>query len=867
MAKRQIKNYVFSPGIGALDYVYPDAYNLLLANRDFLLSESVAYINQEIIDAVKCQRDVGYFIDGVAWDVALGTNYNAIFLGLTEVNSLDLSNTVFRTIARTKTAVAALVQVSANATALARSNAAFDEIVDIAQNGRGAADTHTYTNPSDATNSRIAAKDKILANLNFLAAEVNAWVNVTYPLHNHDVDKCTRDTKYALYAAAYDILYGGNSASYDSAKFFYYFASSGLSGISAEHKAQTVAAYRHLQDIISDVVQGIEITASTGNTELQVTSGVNADPSDGTAVANLIDIVADVVENGTGSLPGSRTTPSITWATSGLQSAKNAIDAAKPAIIEAVTWDPDYTYNQSKCERDLGYVLDAYLHDIRYGGNAKIKKVIKYYWEGSVAQVDGTRIPEIDTHAFIGDLITDYIFANVAYDAQGLEPQVLDLTKTAENYQFTPTAATYTPTTGVMTLTIGAHDLSIGAPIFIAPDSLTFTCALDDNATTHTYPRATGVPNATGQDPSYNAPVYITAITSTTITVNVGISSDTSKHTFVSAEPDAITASAAGAIDALVSNVVNVITSGLSAMPTLVPQGVGSVKFQGNYSSNELLLITNTTRNEIIYNFSTAVTGGSVDIQIKGEDEDFVKYLQTTDGVTTVTLNYDTSTHASTDDIQIFVEEAEVRTRPYDFGTDAIERHRVAMPQSMLDADFEYGLQPTKWSAISTLRGYPSVYELPGTDTDVLSVVTDASSGTSGVGQSQITVTTVAPHGFEAGTPISIKALKDSISGAARAEGNFVINSVPTTTTFTFFAKAKVGTTNGQVLSTTYTQLRKCGFYTGASIGRPVFSIASNGSSGSVTTVLDTPASSNIFAFSGTAPELGAPLVLSLIHI
>ena len=860
MAKRQIKNYVFTPGIGALDYVYPDAYKLLLANRSFLLSESVAYINQEVIDSVKCRRDIGYILDGVAWDVALGTNYNAIFLGLTEVNSLDLSNTVFRTIARTKSAVAAITAVSSVPTALSRANAAFDEIVDIAQNGRSAADAHTFTNPSNATTSRIAAKDKILNNLDFLAAEVNAWVNVVYPEHDHDEAKCTRDTKYALYAAAYDILYGGNSASYDSAKFFYYFASSGLSGISLEHKAQTVAAYRHLQTIISDVVKGISIVASSGNEEVQVTSGVNADPSDGTAVANLIDIVADVVESGAGALPVTRTTPGITWATSGLQIAKGAIDAAKTSILNAVTWDPAYTYNQSKCERDLGFVLDAYLHDLRYGGNKKIKKVIKYYWEGTTAQVDGTRIPEIDTHAFIGDLITDYIFENIAYNAQGLTPQTLDLTKTAEAYQFTPTAATYTPTTGVMTLTIGTHSLSVGAPVFIAPESLTFTCALDSNATTHVYPRSTGVPNATGQDPSYNTPVYITAITDTTITLNVGISSDTSKHTFVSADTNAITASAATTIDTLVSNVVNVITSGLTAMPASVQEGVGSVKFQGQFSSNELLLITNTTQNEIIYNFSTNSTGGSVEIQTKGYEEDFVKYLQTTDGVTTVTLNYNTSTHVSTDDIQIFVEEPEVRTRPYDFGTDAIERHRVAMPQSMLDADFEYGLQPTKWSAISTLRGYPSVYELPGTDTDVLTVVTDASTGTSGVGQSKITVTTVAPHGFEAGTPISIKALKDSIAGSARAEGNFVITTVPTTTTFTFYAKAKVGTSNGQVLSTTYTQLRKCGFYTGASIGKPTFTVASNGSSGSLTTVLDTPAGSAIIAFSGTAPEVGSPL-------
>lgn len=747
MAKRQIKNYVFSPGIGATGYLYPDAYSLLNANRDFLLSESIAYINQEIIDATKCQRDIGYFIDGVAWDVALGTNYNAIFLGTIELSSIDLSNTVFRTILRTKTAVAALTAVAGNATALSRANAAFDEILDISQNGSVAANAYIFPNPTDATASRIAAKDKIIDNLDFLAAEVNAWLAINYPETQHDTEKYIKDVKYILHAIAYDILYGGNSASYDTAKFFYNYE---LAGISGSLKIQTVAGYRRLQSIISDIVQNNLISASIGNGQFQDGNGNSATVGDGTIVANLIDIVADVVENGTGALPGSRTVPSITWAAVGIQSAKNAIDAAGPAIIEAVCWDPDYTYNESKCQRDLGYVLDAYLHDLRYGGNQKLKSVIKYYWEGTVAQVDGNRIPEIDTHAFIGDLITDYIFTNTEYDAQGLTAQVID-TKPGE-----------------------------GPALLV--------------------------------------------------------------------------------IDTLVSNTVAVIANGLGSMPTLIPQGVGSIKFQGNYSSNELLLITNTTRNEIIYNFSTNSTGGQVEIQTRGDDEDFAKYLQTTDGITSVTLNYNTSTHASTDDIQIFVEEAEVRTRPYDFGTDAIERNRIAQPQSMLDADFEYGLQPTKWSAISTLRGYPSVYELPGTDTDVISVITDASAGTLGIGQSKITVTTVAPHGFEAGAPISIKALENSITGAARAEGNFVITTVPTTTTFTYFAKAKVGTTAGQILSTNYTQLRKSGFYTGASIGRPTFVISSNGSSGSLTTELITPTASTIFGFSGDSPEIGSPL-------
>ena len=70
-------------------------------------------------------------------------------------------------------------------------------------------------------------------------------------------------------------------------------------------------------------------------------------------------------------------------------------------------------------------------------------------------------------------------------------------------------------------------------------------------------------------------------------------------------------------------------------------------------------------------------------------------------------MNADTSTDNATDQLQIFVEDDEIRTRPYDFGTDAIERMRVVQPESMLDADFEYGLQPTKWQAIVTQRGYP----------------------------------------------------------------------------------------------------------------------------------------------------------------
>ena len=77
------------------------------------------------------------------------------------------------------------------------------------------------------------------------------------------------------------------------------------------------------------------------------------------------------------------------------------------------------------------------------------------------------------------------------------------------------TDATYDPDTGVMEITIGSHTLPSGTSIKIATDSLTFTCSADGNATNHTYPRV--------GDPAYDTAVTITAVTGTTITVNVGV--------------------------------------------------------------------------------------------------------------------------------------------------------------------------------------------------------------------------------------------------------------------------------------------------------------------------------------------------------
>jgi hypothetical protein len=199
----------------------------------------------------------------------------------------------------------------------------------------------------------------------------------------------------------------------------------------------------------------------------------------------------------------------------------------------------------------------------------------------------------------------------------------------------------------------------------------------------------------------------------------------------------------------------------------------------GTWTSSEILLITDTENGNILYNFSDPANSVTIEYKTGKSsadneplgDLDFPSWWQTGDCITTLYLSENTATLLESNDLQIFVDEPSMQIRPWDFGTDAIERMRVAAPQAMLDADFEYGLQPTKWQAIGMMRNYPSLYELTGTDLSIVSMTTDASVNTGNFGSSLITVITSGAHGFSVGTPITVKGLNIAISGFSRAEG------------------------------------------------------------------------------------------------
>jgi hypothetical protein len=242
-----------------------------------------------------------------------------------------------------------------------------------------------------------------------------------------------------------------------------------------------------------------------------------------------------------------------------------------------------------------------------------------------------------------------------------------------------------------------------------------------------------------------------------------------------------------------------------------------TIVFNKAIPRERLILITNVTTNQVIYNFSdtnlraTSYTVNASNYQ-QGATVDFnTKVVTGAKDTTTIILNYNTTSMSSNDKLQIVIDEYEEKFIPAETLQDPVSKLRVSQPQSLIDTDFEYSVQPSKWEALPLVQNYPSFYSKgsAGVAFDVT-----AMSGGNQSPRSTITVTTSVAHNLSVGDVVSAQ---DTLNTAS--DGTFLIESVPSSTQFTYLAK---GVVNGSILDTGYTIVSAGGLYPGSKISLAV---------------------------------------------
>lgn len=226
-----------------------------------------------------------------------------------------------------------------------------------------------------------------------------------------------------------------------------------------------------------------------------------------------------------------------------------------------------------------------------------------------------------------------------------------------------------------------------------------------------------------------------------------------------------------------------------------------------------LALITNVTSNQVIYNFSdAALTATSYNANVTNTlqgaslDRDTLVYTPEI-GRTTIVLNYNTTGMLPTDKLQILIDEPAEFFRPDEVFRDVVDKVRTSQPQSLIDTDFEYSTQPSKWESLNLCLNYPSFYSRT-TGASALDVT--AMSGGAQSPRSTITVTTATNHNLVAG---DIVVVQDSTN--TFTDGTFLVDSAPSGTQFTYTA---FGIVSGSVFDSAYTSVYGGGIYDGARI-------------------------------------------------
>jgi len=178
---------------------------------------------------------------------------------------------------------------------------------------------------------------------------------------------------------------------------------------------------------------------------------------------------------------------------------------------------------------------------------------------------------------------------------------------------------------------------------------------------------------------------------------------------------------------------------------------------------------------------------------------------------------------------------------------DAVAKIRTSTPQSLIDTDFEYGLQPTKWEFVNMMNNRPTAFY--NTTSPLTITAVSITTGT-------VTVTSTANPAV--GAPIYVQGTNDVQANgwfivATTSAGSFTYQQVPGTT----------DATSGSIYDSTKTYVFLGSFYTGAAIPVSVSAGAAFTNSGTTVTGTTTYAHGfsvgNIIYVVGTTATTNAP--------
>jgi len=371
-----------------------------------------------IYDHTKCSRDIGYIIDALRYDIMFGSDFRSLKAGMAYRRGLASTGVVLdeqleATIGSLDHLRSQLKEITTGTSKVIEST---DIIKDILVNAT-VPSSFTFSDPTGYDTGFYNARRLIVANKQFLIDEVEAYMADNYgvlwaSLSAGDKAACLRDMGYIVDALQYDLTYRGNLETIVAARSYY------VDGVFVEPSDQKTAALgvqARLAVMIGFIATGDDDpgswTKSVSNSSTQDTTGTAGSAGAAAFATDRINEIYNTID--TGDSPA-LISPSTAWVDNALVDLKAVIDSRR-AIIQSGAINyinfmfPDLTYDQDKCSRDVGYMVDAIVYDVIFGSDFRSSKAGMSYRRGLISTgvvIDDQLEATVATIDYINEALT-----------------------------------------------------------------------------------------------------------------------------------------------------------------------------------------------------------------------------------------------------------------------------------------------------------------------------------------------------------------------------------------------------------------------------------------------------------------------------
>ena len=273
------------------------SFNSLTYTAVLLLDVATPFYPPNLLSINPFVNNVGNITQAIAYDMVFGTNYQTVRSALTYLapqNVVSATGQTFVTQGITKIGNIITTNLSlqtANQTSILNSLSVINSVI---INGVVSVPSINWVDPVGVSTNVSNARKIITINRTFIQNEISSYVAsnfVTNTLLSYNAVKLQRDIGYIVDAVCYDLLYGGNSSTYDLVQTFY--------GNLYNYGPVYTAGLSRLQIILAQIVQNQTVIPSTGNLVSQDrTSYTAATSTQATTVQTVVAVAIDYLTDG-----------------------------------------------------------------------------------------------------------------------------------------------------------------------------------------------------------------------------------------------------------------------------------------------------------------------------------------------------------------------------------------------------------------------------------------------------------------------------------------------------------------------------------------------------------------------------------------